>query len=418
MTASDRQAFLFLQGPHGPYFARLGEALAKRGHAVHRINLCGGDRHDWPGPATNYRGTLGSWPAFVEGFIASHGITDVVLFGDCRPHHRSAHEVAEAHSVRVHVLEEGYIRPDYVTLEQGGVNGNSRLPRDPVWFRSEAARLQPVPAERPIASSFRRRAEETIRHLLATMLFAPLYPFYRTHRPHHPLVEAGGWALWAASRRRDRKLSQQTLFRVIDECENDPFFLVPLQLNSDYQLRVHSSFTDMRAALRFIISSFAAAAPAGTRLLVKRHPLDNGLVRWRGLTRRLAREYGVEDRVFYVADGDIAYILPFVRGTVMVNSTVGTLALNLGVPVSVLGHAVYDVDGVVHRGDLKDFWRAPQVPDQELWAAVRRVFIDRSLIRGGFLSEEGLTMLVENAIPRLTLAETAGRAPTLATATC
>ena len=87
----------------------------------------------------------------------------------------------------------------------------------------------------------------------------------------------------------------------------------------------------------------------------------------------------------------------------MVNSTVGTLALNSGIPVAVLGHAIYDVDGVVHRGALEDFWTNPVPPDPELWDAVRRVVIARSLIRGSFLSEEGLAMLVANAVPRLTV---------------
>ncbi len=397
-----RRSFLFLQGPHGSYFARLGGALAARGHQIYRINLCGGDRLDWPGPATNYHGTLRSWPVFFDDFIIDHGITDVVLFGDCRPHHTSAHGMAKVRGLRVHVLEEGYIRPDYVTLEEGGVNGHSRMPRDPAWFRAEAARLPPVTDEQPIGSSFRRRAEETIRHLLATIVYSPLYPVYRTHRPHHPLIEAAGWSLWAANSRIERRMSQRTLEQVIAEREEHPIFLAPLQLNSDYQLRVHSPFGDMRSALRFIIKSFAKAAPQHSRLVVKRHPLDNGLVAWRRITQRLARNYGVEGRVFYLGDADIAAILPHTIGAVMVNSTVGTLALSMGIPVAVLGHAVYDVDGVVHRGALETFWAAPPKPDPELWAAVRRVFIDRSLVRGGFLSEEGLAMLVENAIPRLT----------------
>ncbi len=402
MSEEAARRFLFLQGPHGSYFARLGGALVARGHEVHRINLCGGDRIDWPGPATDYRGTLRSWPVFFDEFIVDRGITDVVLFGDCRPHHSSAHRMAKSRGLRVHVLEEGYIRPDYVTLEEDGVNGHSRMPRDPAWFRAEAARLPPVAEEQPVASSFRRRATETVRHLLAMMIYAPLYPFYTTHRPNHPVVEAAGWTLWAANGWIERRLSERTLAAVIAEREQHPVYLLPLQLNSDYQLRVHSPYGDMRSALRFIIRNFAKAAPQGTRLLVKRHPLDNGLIAWRRITRGLARRYGVEDRVFYISDGDIAEILLRVRGAVMVNSTVGTLALNLGVPVAVLGHAVYDVEGVVHRGALENFWGAPRAPDADLWAAVRRVFIDRSLIRGGFLSEEGLAMLVENAIPRLT----------------
>lgn len=399
MSPDAPRGFLFLQGPHGSYFARLGGALAVRGHRVFRINLCGGDRYDWPGPAVNYRGTIRNWPTFFDDFIVEHEITDVVLFGDCRPMHASAHGMAQLRGLRVHVLEEGYIRPDFVTLEEGGVNGHSPMPRDPNWIRAEASRL---PAESPapgVPASFRRRVNETVRHLLATTLARPLFPFYRNHRPLSSTTEAFGWVLrsiqGAALRRRSAA--------VLAALAGTRYFLVPLQLNSDYQIRVHSPFGDMRAALRFIIKSFAKAAAADTHLLVKRHPLDAGLVPWRRITAKLAAAWGVADRVHFITDGDIAAVLEPALGTVMVNSTVGTLALNSGKPVAVLGHAIYDIEGVVHRGALEDFWVNPTPPDPELWNALRRVIIDRSLIRGSFLSEEGLAMLVETAIPRLTV---------------
>jgi capsular polysaccharide export protein len=47
VPASERR-FLFLQGPPGPFFRLLGAALATRGHGVLRVNLNGGDAHDWP----------------------------------------------------------------------------------------------------------------------------------------------------------------------------------------------------------------------------------------------------------------------------------------------------------------------------------------------------------------------------------
>lgn len=397
MTETLRRSFLFLQGPHGSYFARLGGALASRGHAVHRINLNGGDRVDWPGPATDYRGTRRNWPIFFDDFVVDHCITDIVLFGDCRPHHSSAHGMAKLRELRVHVVEEGYIRPDFVTLEEGGVNGHSSLPRDPAWYRNAAARLEPPVDNTVVPSSFARRARETTRYSLASALYAFVYPFYETHRPQAFWMEAFGWMLRSLTRKREALKTQQTWLAARDR----PFFLVPLQLNSDYQIRIHSPFNDMRAALRFIIKSFAKAAPADTNLIVKRHPLDPGLVGWHRLTRQLAREYGVGDRVHYLADGDIAEVIGRAQGAVMVNSTVGTLALNLGVPVAVLGDAVYDVEGVAHHGALENFWAAPPKPDTQLWDAVRRVLIDRCLIRGGFLSEEGLTMLVDNAVARL-----------------
>ena len=98
---------------------------------------------------------------------------------------------------------------------------------------------------------------------------------------------------------------------------------------------------------------------------------------------------------------DIAQVVGRSLGVVTVNSTVGTLALNKGKPVLVLGHAVYKVPGVVYRGTLDEFWLDPGAPDQTLYAAFRRVLIDRCLIRGGLLSDQGLDMLVNNAVERL-----------------
>jgi capsular polysaccharide export protein len=87
---------------------------------------------------------------------------------------------------------------------------------------------------------------------------------------------------------------------------------------------------------------------------------------------------------------------------VTVNSTVGTLALNGGVPVAVLGEAVYDVPGIVHQGPLDGFWSRPVPPDAALYDAFRRVLIEWCLIPGGYGSDEGVAMLVDHARARLT----------------
>ncbi len=57
--------------------------------------------------------------------------------------------------------------------------------------------------------------------------------------------------------------------------------------------------------------------------------------------------------------------------------------------------------GVVYKGTLDEFWLDPGAPDQTLYAAFRRVLIDRCLIRGGLLSDQGLDMLINNAVERL-----------------
>ncbi|MBU0867902.1 MAG: capsular biosynthesis protein, partial [Alphaproteobacteria bacterium] len=398
MANRNKKSFLFLQGPHGPYFAMLADALRQRGHVALRININGGDKVDWPGDATDYHGTFRNWPLFFDDFIVAHGVTDLILYGDCRPYHASAHGMARLRNLRVHVVEEGYIRPDFLTLQADGVNGNSTLPLDPQWYRDEAMGLPPLEENQPtIPSNFSTRARNTMRNGFAAAMLRPLFPFYRTHRPHSFLMESLSWARKLMMRNRDLEQSAQAWAKV----EGKRYFTLPLQLNSDYQLRVHSPFGNMRAALRFVIKSFAHHAPADVLLVIKQHPLDSGLVAWGRLIRRLAKDYGVADRIHYLSDWDIAAVVKNAIGVVTVNSTVGTLALNSGKPVLVLGHAVYKIPGIVSVKGLDAFWTNPSPPDMALYSAFRQVLADRCLIRGGLLSDEGLQMLVENAADRL-----------------
>jgi capsular polysaccharide export protein len=63
----------------------------------------------------------------LSKIIAEKSITDIVLYGDTRPLHAEAIKLAKGLDLRVHVFEEGYLRPYWVNYERGGANGNSRL---------------------------------------------------------------------------------------------------------------------------------------------------------------------------------------------------------------------------------------------------------------------------------------------------
>src|SRR4051812_6984439 len=143
LTGSGTQrTFLFLQGLSTPFFVRLAGAIAARGHKVERINLSGGDRIFWPRlGAVDYRGQFADWRSFVGAFLHYRGVTDVILFGDCRPYHRVAVDLARSRGISVHVFEEGYFRPDWITLERGGTNGHSQLPKHPDEVLAEAKKI-------------------------------------------------------------------------------------------------------------------------------------------------------------------------------------------------------------------------------------------------------------------------------------
>ena len=91
MAPSPDRAFLFLQGMATRFFERLGKALAARGHAVYRVNFNGGDQAFWRLPgAVDFGGREHEWPEFLDRLIVDKAISDLILFGDCRPLHRAA----------------------------------------------------------------------------------------------------------------------------------------------------------------------------------------------------------------------------------------------------------------------------------------------------------------------------------------
>lgn len=395
-----RREFLFLQGLAGPFFAMLGRRLTSHGHGVHRINFNGGDKLYWRLPgACDFRRGAAQWPGFLARQIERRHVTDLVLFGDCRPLHSAAIEVARAMGVQIHVFEEGYIRPDFVTVELGGVNGHSGLTRDPEAYLKAARALPPLPEFPGVPSHFGRRAREDLIYNIGGLLLWPLFPAYRTHRPWNILVEYYGWALRLLRKRRTQERSTATLAAVA--ADGRPYFAFPLQLNDDYQIRVHSPYGGMQPAIEEVLASFARHAPAGSLLMVKGHPLENGLTDWEKRVHAIAAKLGIADRVPFVEWADIDQIIRESLGVVTVNSTTGTLSVRHGVPTIVLGHAVYDIPRITHQDGLDSFWTAPVRPEPEVYDAFRRVLLDRCLIHGGYFSEEGLEMLVTSAAERL-----------------
>ena len=396
-ASTEHRAFLFLQGPPGPLLHQLAQTMRSRNVAVERINICAGDCVDWPEPATNFRGRFRDWPVFVDNFLRKHRITDILLFGDCRPYHVSARRIADLRGIRIYVLEEGYLRPHWLTLELDGVNGYSRLRRDPDWFL-EQARLLPTEADLPpVTASFRRRVRDSARHYVAVHLKALGFPHYRTHRPHSPLLEALGWGrkyLFGAGKGRAAE-------RELEKLKGEKFFLLPLQLSGDYQIRNHSPFPDMPAAVAFVMESFAAHAANDEHLLIKAHPLDCSFFNWGRFVRRRAESLGISGRVHFVDGGDLEDLARDTAGMICVNSTSGTLALAANSPVCTLGDAIYDVPGLTFQGHLDDFWTHAEPPEPGLYRAFRRVLVDRCLVRGGLASESAVETLVESMADKL-----------------
>lgn len=339
-------------------------------------------------------------PEFLEAKFRSGKITDLVLFGDRRPVHRPAIDLAKRFGIRVHVFEEGYFRPFWVTLEREGVNAHSPLPRNPDWYRQVGASLPEYGDGTPFHSPFRIRAAHDVLYHLAGSANPLFFPGYRTHSPWPAHVEYAGYLRRFARQPYHERIDRRLVDNLIRS--GAPFYLLPLQLNSDAQIRDHSPFADMTAVMAYVMESFAAHAPDRAKLVIKNHPLDMGFVNYRRIIAGLEQRFALSGRVCYLETGDLMTLLKHASGVVTVNSTVGALALQQNCPTITLSDPVYSLPGLTFQGQLDVFWSDTVPPDAELFRRFRNTVIHTTQINGGFYCRTGIDMAVENAAGRLT----------------
>lgn len=405
-SASPR-TILFLQGLATPFFATLSDLLVKQGHKVHRVHYCGGDQLFRGTSHKNlhhhaYRGKPEGLTDFYRTLMMEHGVDTVLLFGDCRPVHAVMRPLAEAYGATLYVFEEGYIRPGWVTMESFGTNGFSRMPHTVAGVvkllnAAPAKTRCPLP---PVATDMRRRALMDIAAHGANIMQKYRFPHYRTHRPATLGEEALGWIKRGIAAVRFGGANKRAITRF--EAGDTPFFLAPLQLNSDYQIREHSRFSGMVEFIEEVMASFAKHAPKDCHLFFKNHPLDNGMIDYRGIIARSAAQHGIEDSIGFAAGGDLALLLQKARGVVLVNSTVGFKALSLCRPMKVLGRAVYDVEGLTDPQPLDSFWQNPHQPQQRLADEFLTVVENYTQVRGDLFSKTGITLAAQEAVKVIT----------------
>jgi capsular polysaccharide export protein len=392
---------LMMQGPMSPFFAHLRDRLVASGARVVKVQICPADLVFWRRPgAVWFRGAWSGFEGWLSALIAREGVTDLVLWGDERPLHARAIDVCLAARIRVHAMELGYLRPDWLTVEPDGLASSSRFPRTPVEIVALAGNAPQPATDRLARSSFLVEAVYDVIFNLSNVVAAPLlFPHYRRHAIRHPLAEYRGWLGKFARSAATRAQTTATIAQL--DRPSGTVFLVPLQLSTDFQIRAHSPFPTLAEAVHWILLSFARHAPEDARLLFKVHPLDNGLDRWDRAIPDAAVGLGIADRVDVVDGGDLDRMLARCRGVVTVNSTVGLTALEAGVPVVVLGNAVFDVAGLTHQGPLALFWTEPEAPDPGFVKVFRAALADATQVRGGVITGEQIAIGAAAAAERI-----------------
>ncbi|HJL14945.1 MAG TPA: hypothetical protein RMH99_04775 [Sandaracinaceae bacterium LLY-WYZ-13_1] len=373
---------VLLQGPAGPFMRRFADELEGAGVRATKVNFHVGDALFFPGPrAVSYRGTFDAFGGWLDTLMEDLGADGVFLFGDCRPLHRAAVEVAEARGAKVWVFEEGYLRPDWITLEQHGVNGHSRMPRDPAFYR--ALDLPKPPKARKVGQSFHLNSWYSTFNALAFTHLNGGYPHYRHHRILNAWYHTFVWCRNVVRKKRFEIAERDLLPHLTGE-RSGRYFFVPLQVHCDFQL-VHSPYDDVWQFVREITAAFAEHADADDALVFKHHPMDRAYKEYGDDFRALTREHGLGDRLVYCHDLHLPTLLKHAKGTVTINSTVGLSSIHHRTPVKVLGTAVYDMEGLTHPGSLASFFRGEAAPpDTKLYERFRRYLLHTNQANGSF----------------------------------
>ena len=390
-----------LQGPVGPFFWLLARHLRRQGVQVWKINLNAGDTIYFPGPnARAYRGRPNGWPDYLRGQLQELEIDAVALFGDSRAYHSAAIAVARAAGIPTFVFEEGYIRPDYITVELNGVNGHSALiaPRSRLSGSGAAPAkgpaLDPGPAVR-VGNTFPALVLHCMVYWSAMDLGRLFYPHYRHHKPHS-LAEIKPW-LRSAYRKlryasRDKKAVAQLLR------DRTPYFVVPLQVHRDSQIMRDCGFLSVGHFAVTVMESFAKRAPVDHVLVFKQHPMDRGFTDYTELVAQTAKRLGCTGRVIYIRDANLPELLQNASGTITANSTVGLSSLYHGTPVKALGRAVYDRPGLTVQLPLSRFWTDHAPVDRQRVRAFMSELIATCQANGSFYSGWKQTTVVEAAV--------------------
>lgn len=394
LDGSTRRVFLFLQGSSSPLFALLAERLEQQGHQCLRINLNVGDWIFWRRQnGFHYRRRLTHWRPFVKAFLRHHKVTNLILLGEERPYHKIAVEEAKAVGVSVHVVDLGYLRPDWVIFERDGTASNSRFPRRAEDVLAQGLALPEPDWTRRYTQGFWSDAGYDILYNVSTVLLWWLYPFYVRHTVYHPFLEYMGWIGRLAGEKKRHKLAAETIRSLLGS--GSRYFVYPLQLQTDYQLRVHSPFNGQEEAIDLVLASFARFAPKDARLVIKLHPMDAGLINWTHYIRHQCNHAELHVRIDIIDGGNLDQLFGACDGVVTVNSTAALPAIRLGRPVKVLGSAVYDIEGLTHQAPLDTFWTRPVSPRQDVADAFFRLMAHGYHVRGNLYTRRGAKAAAE-----------------------
>ena len=375
---------LFLMGPIGSFFSRLSNYLEENNVRTYKISF---PLYEYGFPKSRlikYHKDISLFKNFLKKILIEKKIKHIFMYGNVFIPHRHALCLVEELKkedlyVNTHIFELGYLRPNFVTLENNGINYSSNFIKSREFYlKQDSYQVFPIPKKH---SHFR------IRKIWKTISFINhCFKTYKIVQNEHKLqpkpiyiwYQIKGFFLKFFFRLTEYKLKKKCLFE-------KKFFLVVMQVSTDSQLTEGSDIKDNKKFIFNVIKDFAKAN-VDFNLVFKHHPRDRGYKNYFRLIEKLSKEFGVYKKVFYIHDYFLSKLFQNsnCKGTVLINSTVGYQSLYHSIPLKSLGVAPYNIEGLSDQRDLVSFFKKPLPVDKSFFNKFYKYILENSQINGNF----------------------------------
>ena len=375
---------LFLMGPIGTFFARLSNYLEENNVRTYKILF---PLHEYgfnQSRIIKYDQNINNFKKFLSKTLINYEIKHIFMYGNVLIPHKQALDLVqelktEGKNINTHIFELGYLRPNFVTLENEGINYNSSLIKSRQFYlKQDSFSDLPIP---------KKHARFRIRKIWKTISFINhSFKNYKIVEKEHKLQPKPIYIWFQIKGFILKYFFFFTEYKLKNYFLGKNYFLVILQVSTDSQLTEGSDFKDNKKFIYKVIKDFAEANPNGVNLVFKHHPRDRGYTNYFNQIKKISNEFDVLNKVFYFHDYFLSKLFqnPNCKGTVLINSTVGYQSLYHSVPVKSLGITPYNIEGLSDQQDLTSFFRNPSTVDRLLFKKFYKHVMENSQINGNF----------------------------------
>lgn len=378
---------LLLQGPAGPFFSTLQEALNTQGWKTMRACFDGGDVIFSAKPRIVWNGTT-PIQSFLDRLYTDFKPTVIVLFGADRTVHRIASLLAKNHDIPLLCLEEGYLRSGYITAEWGGNNHRSPLLKTPHVATTNTAA--------PIARSPSYQWLWSFLYYTSRGLFSLPNQRGLHHRKFFFLPEGARWVknLWLAHRHQK---TDQNRLRTL---KNVSYDLVALQVPSDTSLTFSQGTWNTPKLINKTLESLASFAPKDRHVVFKLHPMARGHYPYERLIKEAAQKHGMGKRTHILYTGSLEQALENARGLITISSTSALHSIIAGKPTLVLGKGIMAHPTLAQLGpeiaSLHQYWTNNTTPTPDQTITFINHLKSTALLPGDFYDPNGQKIAAAN----------------------